>query len=425
MEQPLAQLENSARAGDAQAMYQLGLYALRHGEVKTAFDWLHKAGEKKHTRAIELLGVLILQGHGVKADPALAFEYFRSAAMTGDAQALMRCAELMFSGKGVNKDQAGALSCVVESAKQGYPIALRTLGFILLRQGDSCRDAAKTAFKIAAYGGDPHSQYYMARNASSVAEQNAWMAHAAQSGLYLAKQHFKSESAQANLVDLKGDLRACLDALVPVLDSFTDLAAVSDSKVLLSDIADIYVMDELLSVAEAEYLINAAAPMLHPAKVVHANDTVENEQVRTGMTASLGKVLDVVVDWLVLRISAVTGQCPLRAEVPSVICYRPGQMYKQHGDYLPAGSELAAEGYGGQRTHTALVYLNDNFIGGSTTFNLLGLNVTPQQGKLLTFTNVTDKAEPLELSQHTGEAVESGEKWLLSIWYRQMPAKTH
>ncbi|MEO3878352.1 2OG-Fe(II) oxygenase [Rheinheimera fenheensis] len=415
----LEQLALAAHTGDVNAQFKYALALLQNGTTEQAYNWLHKAGEQKHIRAIELLGVLILQGVGVKPDPALAFEYFRSAAAAGDAQALMRCAELMFSGKGVNQDRVGALTCLVESAKQGYPIALRTVGFMLLRQGDAYQDAAKTAFKLAAFGGDPQSQYYMARQATSAAEANAWMAHAAQSGLYLARQHFIADSEQANLAELKGDLKADLLTLIPVLDDFTKLVAANDNKVLLSETADIYVMDDALSVAETEYLINAAAPRLQPAKVVQADDTFQIEQVRTGMTASLGQVLDVVVDWLVLRISDVIGKPASYAEVPSVICYRPGEMYKQHGDYLPADSALAEKERGGQRSHTALVYLNDAFAGGATRFNLLDLCVAPKTGKLLTFSNITADGLPLHQSQHTGEVVETGEKWLLSLWYRQ------
>lgn len=415
----LEQLATEAQAGNADAQFRYGIALLKSEKIAQAFEWLHKAGEQKHVRAIELLGVLILQGHGVKPDPALAFEYFRSAAAAGDAQALMRCAELMFSGKGVNQDREGALTCLVESAKQGYPIALRTLGFMLLRQDGISKDAANIAFKLAAFGGDPQSQYYMARQTVSAPEANAWMAHAAQSGLYLARQHFIADSEQANLAELKGDLKADLLTLIPVLDDFTKLAAANDNRVLLSETADIYVMDDALSVAETEYLINAAAPRLQPAKVVQADDTFQIEQVRTGMTASLGQVLDVVVDWLVLRISDVIGKPASYAEVPSVICYRTGEMYKQHGDYLPADSALAEKEKGGQRSHTALVYLNDAFAGGATRFNLLDLCVAPKTGKLLTFTNITADGLPLRQSQHTGEVVETGEKWLLSLWYRQ------
>ena len=419
MAQNIAEIEKLAGNGNVQAMYQLGLLSLKQGDVRTAFDWLHKAGELKHVRAIELLGVLILQGHGVKADPGLAFEYFRSAAMAGDAQALMRCAELMFSGKGVNQDRNGAISCLVESAKQGYPIALRTLGFLLLRQQGLDASVAHSAFRLAAYGGDPHSQFVMAKQASTVAETNAWMAQAAERGLYLAVQFKAEEQTTIDLAQIKGDLSAELQALVPYLDALHQLDDVRVPAVLVSDTANIKVLEHAFSDIETDYLINASASLLSPAKVVSADNTIELEQVRTGMTASLGQVLDVVVDWLVERVSQLIGQPVAHAEVPSVIRYQPGQLYKQHGDYLPPGSALAEKAKGGQRSHTALVYLNSNFSGGATRFNELDVVIEPKQGQLLTFTNITTAGQPLLASQHTGETVVEGEKWLLSIWFRQ------
>lgn len=418
MDQHVEQLHKMAADGDVGAMYQAGLLALKQGQVKQAFDWLHKAGEKKHVRAIELLGVLILQGHGVKPDPALAFEYFRSAAMTGDAQALMRCAELMFNGKGVNQDRTGAISCLVESAKQGYPIALRTLGFMMLRQRNIDVDVATSALRLAAYGGDPHSQYYIARHGSTGAEAATWMLHAANSGLYLAQQH-KVDVEPVDLGSIKGDLKSQLQRLIPFLDEIKVLDPVDVKSVLLSDKADVSQIEQAFSPAECEYLINASSGMLQPAKVVKADNTIELENIRTGMTASLGQVLDVVVDWLLQRVADLINQPAENAEVPSVIRYMPGEMYKQHGDYLPADSALSDKSRGGQRTHTALVYLNEGFVGGATTFNLLDLKVEPKLGQLLTFTNVTPEDEPLEVSQHTGDKVISGEKWLLSIWFRR------
>lgn len=415
----LQKLQDLASGGDAHAMYQLGLLSLKQEDIKSAFNWLHKAGEQKHTRAIELLGVLILQGHGVKPDPALAFEYFRSAAMTGDAQALMRCAELMFNGKGVNQDRTGAISCLVEAGKQGYPIALRTLGFFLLRQSNVNKEVAYSAFKLAAFGGDPHSQYFMAKHSASVAEANAWLAIAAQSGLYLAIQQYQENSEQIDLASLKVDLRSQLESLVPFLDQIVTLDQVSANSKILSNNAKISVIENAISADEADYLINASASLLKPAKVVKADNSIKLQNIRTGMTASLGQTLDLVVDWLLQRISDFIGQQIENAEAPSVIRYLSGEMYKQHGDYLPHGSVLAKESNGGQRCQTALVYLNDGFDGGATTFTELDLSVNPKCGKLLTFTNITEKAEPLILSQHTGEKIKSGEKWILSVWFRQ------
>lgn len=425
MQQQEEMLRKLAAEGDAQAMYQLGLLALRKEDVQQAFEWLHRAGERKHLRAIELLGVLILQGHGVKPDPALAFEYFRSAAVAGDAQALMRCAELMFNGKGVNQDRIGAVSCLVESAKQGYPIALRVIGFLLLRQSAIDEKLAVSAFRLAAYGGDPHAQYYMAKHGTSGTEANAWLALAATNGLYLARQQYSEGLDVADLAAIKGNLKAQLDAIIPTLNELTELTPFSYGGLKLeSDVADIKTVENVFSVAESDYLINVAAAKLKPAKVVQADSTIELGEIRTGMTASLGQMLDVTVDWLMQRVADVIDIPLNRSETPSVIRYQPGEMYKQHGDYLPDDSILIAKDIGGQRSHTALVYLNESFTGGETNFNLLNKSVQPATGKLLTFSNINSDSKPLIESQHTGEAVNSGEKWLLSLWFRQFAPTT-
>jgi hypothetical protein len=417
--QSLVELESLASKGDSQAMYQLGLLFLRQDNVQSAFNWLYKAHNLKHIRSTELLGVLVLQGHGVKPNPKLALEYFRSAAMYGDAQALMRCAEMMFSGKGVLQERSGAIGCVIESAKQGYPVALRTVGFFLLRQVGVPIDIALRAFRLAAYGGDPHSQFVMAKQASTAAEKNSWMRLASQRGLYLAQHVNPGEPNTFDLSAVKGDLNSELQTLIPYINVLRQLDKVVLPSSIVSEKAGISVFENALSGIETDYIINISASMLSPAKVVSANNTIKLEDVRTGMTASLGHVLDLTVDWLVERISGLIGQSVKHAEVPSVIRYNPGQMYKQHGDYLPEGSDLADRVKGGQRSHTALVYLNDGYNGGATRFNLLDVVVQPKQGQLLTFSNITPQGQPLLESQHTGEVVLNGEKWLLSIWFRQ------
>ena len=92
MEQQLQDLKQAAESGQAAAQYRYGAILLQQGAIESAFSWLHKAAEQGVHRATELIGTLILTGHGVKPDAALAFEYFRRAGQAGDAQALFRCA---------------------------------------------------------------------------------------------------------------------------------------------------------------------------------------------------------------------------------------------------------------------------------------------------------------------------------------------
>ena len=66
-----------------------------------------------------------------------------------------------------------------------------------------------------------------------------------------------------------------------------------------------------------------------------------------------------------------------------------------------------------------LVYLNQDFQGGATSFRILDLKVSPATGSALLFANADDFGKPIEASKHAGEVVVEGEKWLLSVWLRQ------
>lgn len=417
----IKQLAAEAQNGNAHAQFKYAVLLLRNEQLEQAFYWLHKAIALKNVRAIEFFGVLALKGLGMKSDPALAFQYFRTAADAGDAQALIRCAELMFSGKGINRDRDGAMRCIIDAAKKGYPLALRAMGFFMLHQGEA--NEALSAFRIAAYNGDPHSQYMMAKLSSLPAEANAWMAKAAENGVYLAKKLYIKDAEQTDLKMLKTDIPAIEQCLMLLTSKSVLLDKLYPEMETISVPLQMKTIKKILSPLEAEYLINSSAGLLKPAKVVSADSAITLEQIRTGMTASLCQLIDIVVDWLVERICKVANLPLSHAEAPAIIRYLPGEMYKQHGDYLPDNSVLSSKINGGQRTNTVLVYLNDGFEGGCTEFNLLNIVVKPEQGQLLTFSNVSCDGKSLVLSQHTGQPVVNGEKWLLSIWFREYSCK--
>lgn len=123
------------------------------------------------------------------------------------------------------------------------------------------------------------------------------------------------------------------------------------------------------------------------------------------------------------RIAAVTGRLDAAMEVPKVLHYRPGETFAEHFDYLnpdePAfAHELAVRG---QRTHTFLVYLNDDFTGGETCFPELDISHAGAAGDALLFSNVDAAGKPDEQTRHAGLPPTTGEKWLFSQWIREFP----
>lgn len=130
--------------------------------------------------------------------------------------------------------------------------------------------------------------------------------------------------------------------------------------------------------------------------------------------------IDLVIEMIRARIAA-TLRLPLpQFEVSQVLHYAPGQEFKPHHDYFdPAAAgfqeEIASRG---QRIATFLIYLNEEFEGGSTHFSSLGFSYRGQTGDAIAFFSVGRDGGPDPLTLHCGLAPTSGEKWIFSQWVR-------
>ena len=100
--------------------------------------------------------------------------------------------------------------------------------------------------------------------------------------------------------------------------------------------------------------------------------------------------------------------------------YSPGQEFKDHHDWF-----YETEGYwrkeapnGGQRSWTAMVYLNEPEEGGGTAFPQLEYEVAPRAGMLLTWNNMTPDGRPNEHTLHAGTPVVRGTKYIITKWFR-------
>ncbi len=100
--------------------------------------------------------------------------------------------------------------------------------------------------------------------------------------------------------------------------------------------------------------------------------------------------------------------------------YSPGQEFVGHYDWFdPQAAYWPGEiTHGGQRSWTAMIYLNDVEAGGATEFPRLGVSVTPLQGFLLCWNNARPDGSPHELTLHAARPVERGVKYVITKWYR-------
>ncbi len=173
------------------------------------------------------------------------------------------------------------------------------------------------------------------------------------------------------------------------------------------------------------HVMRRAAPALERARVVDEAGGESVRDVRTNSVTSFGIAdSDPLLELVNLRAARAAGLPPEHAEGLGVLHYRPGETYRPHYDYIPETPENAGQlAARGQRVRTLLVYLNDGFEGGETDFPSLGLRLRPPPGTALLFSSVTADGALDRATLHAGLPPRSGDKWLISKWFRTRPLR--
>ncbi|CAL1125683.1 unnamed protein product [Cladocopium goreaui] len=107
-------------------------------------------------------------------------------------------------------------------------------------------------------------------------------------------------------------------------------------------------------------------------------------------------------------------------EALQLVRYRKGEQYSAHVDW--GRKQDASLWLGGQRTATALIYLNTLWedCGGETSFERLGIKVSPHAGSALVWSNVDRDGQPQDLVEHRAMPVLcETEKYAVNVWVRE------
>lgn len=96
-----------------------------------------------------------------------------------------------------------------------------------------------------------------------------------------------------------------------------------------------------------------------------------------------------------------------------VMNYKPGGFISEHLDPSKDSSNI--------RTHTILMYLNDEYEGGETFFTRINKEFRLEKGDAIFFSNIDSNGNMTSLSLHEGKVVKSGEKWVCNLWVRKYP----
>lgn len=120
-------------------------------------------------------------------------------------------------------------------------------------------------------------------------------------------------------------------------------------------------------------------------------------------------------------IAALLGIDPDHGETMQGQRYAPGQQFRAHHDYFHATESYweRMQREGGQRTWTAMIYLNDVAEGGATWFPQAGIKVSPRRGMLLAWNNMKADGSPNEATIHEGMPVADGVKYIITKWFRE------
>lgn len=146
--------------------------------------------------------------------------------------------------------------------------------------------------------------------------------------------------------------------------------------------------------------------------------TVLGEQqpssTRTSSTVFLGEDDDPIVGRVFAKVSRLLGASRDRFEDIQVIRYHVGQKYDAHYDpcYRCQQDEKDL-----LREWTVLMYLNDDFQGGSTDFPLAGASVAPKRGMAAVFRSMVG-GKIVRQSKHQSQPVTDGTKWAATVWVR-------
>ena len=187
-----------------------------------------------------------------------------------------------------------------------------------------------------------------------------------------------------------------------------------------SNALDLFIVRDFLDPQNCADLIERIDSRRRPSEIA---DDVGIADYRTSETCDLDW-RDAVVAAVDSRIADLLGLDLAASEPIQGQRYSAGQEFKAHTDtFEPGGYDYYVHtADGGQRTWTAMVYLNQPEDGGATRFKTIGKTIQPEPGKLVAWNNLMGDGTPNPATLHQGMKVRRGVKYIITKWFRERPA---
>jgi prolyl 4-hydroxylase len=181
--------------------------------------------------------------------------------------------------------------------------------------------------------------------------------------------------------------------------------------------AEIFSAPAFLLPAACNALISSIDANRQPSTVADYNGDNEFRTSETGNLDPAERVVDIVR----YSIATLLGLPLAHAEPLQGQRYSRGQEFKLHCDWFRTDSADYARycTLGGQRTWTAMAYLNDVDAGGETHFPHLDLSITPRAGMLIAWNNLRSDGSGNPRTRHHEQPVGAGVKHIITLWFRE------
>ncbi|WP_435418093.1 2OG-Fe(II) oxygenase [Parerythrobacter aurantius] len=183
-----------------------------------------------------------------------------------------------------------------------------------------------------------------------------------------------------------------------------------------TDKAEIYAIQEFVTADECKRLMMMIDVVAQPSLLYEGT---EREGFRTSYSGNFNPH-DPLVKEISARIDGVLGLPAQLGETIQGQRYSAGQQFKPHHDFFHTSENYwpPEKKRGGQRSWTAMLYLNQVEAGGATAFVKVGIKVPPKPGVLLIWNNASPDGVPNPDTLHAGTPVERGVKYVITKWYR-------
>jgi len=358
-----------AKSGNADAQYALSSELHQRGQFDESLHWLRLAAAQKLIPARITLATFLMDGRHCPRDCRQAIDLLQPLAVT-QMQANLLLSELHgFAALGIGDPETG-LRYLFAAARMGDASALHQLALL------------------------------------SVCHQR-WDL------LPALDRRLAPAAPPAMSIDW-----SLLETALPQLASDMPLPAAET----LHEAPLIRKLPAVIHPLVLDRVINLAAPLVRRSQIVDARTgEARADPMRTSSHVTLGpRQHDHVLEAIERCITRICGLPAANSEFLQILRYRPGEEFRPHVDYF---NESGAGAYqsladGGQRAQTVLIYLNDDYSGGSTCFPKLQLDIKARRGDVLHFHNLGADGLGHRDSLHAGLPVIAGEKWLLSQWIR-------